>query len=70
MEEFTAVGAVNDLKPGTMKEVEVKGKKVLLARIGDKTYAAEGSLPAYGRRPGKWQAGREYRHLPAPRVAV
>ena len=42
MEEFTVVGAVNDLKPGTMKEVEVKGKKVLLARIGDKFYATEG----------------------------
>jgi nitrite reductase/ring-hydroxylating ferredoxin subunit len=45
MEEFNAVGAVNDLKPGTMKEVEVKGKKVLLARIGDKYYAAEGRCP-------------------------
>lgn len=48
MEEFTAVGAVNDLQSGGMKELEVKGQKVLLARIGDKFYAAEGRCPHMG----------------------
>lgn len=48
MEEFTAVGTVDDLKPGSMKEVEVKGKKVLLARIGDKFYATEGRCAHMG----------------------
>lgn len=48
MEEFTAVGVVDDLTPGGMKEVEVKGKKVLLARIGDRFYATEGRCPHMG----------------------
>ena len=48
MEEFTAVGAVSDLAPGAMKEVEVKGKKVLLARVGEKFYALEGRCAHMG----------------------
>jgi 3-phenylpropionate/trans-cinnamate dioxygenase ferredoxin subunit len=48
MEEFSDVGAVGDLKPGSMKEVAVKEQAVLLARVGDKFYATEGRCPHMG----------------------
>ena len=41
MANFVEVGKTNELKDGTMKEVLAQGREVLLARIGDKYYAAE-----------------------------
>ena len=48
MADFVTVGTVNELAPGTMKEVTVEGAPVLLAKIGDKFYAAQGRCPHMG----------------------
>jgi nitrite reductase/ring-hydroxylating ferredoxin subunit len=48
MADFVAVGTVNDLTPGMMKEVTVDGVPVLLARIDDKFYATQGRCPHMG----------------------
>ena len=48
MADFATVGTVNELNPGTMKEVTVAGVPVLLARIGDRYYAAQGRCPHMG----------------------
>lgn len=42
------IGKVGDVPEGGMKEVEVRGKPVLLARVKDKYYAAEGRCPHMG----------------------
>jgi 3-phenylpropionate/trans-cinnamate dioxygenase ferredoxin subunit len=41
-QEVSSVGALDD---GTMKAVSVEGKKLLLARVGDKYYAADNLCP-------------------------
>jgi 3-phenylpropionate/trans-cinnamate dioxygenase ferredoxin subunit len=48
MADFVTIGTVNDLAPGTMKEVTVGGAPVLLAKIGDKFYATQGRCPHMG----------------------
>ena len=45
MGSFVEVGTTSELKDGTMKEVSVKGKGILLARISGKYYAAGGHCP-------------------------
>ncbi|MFC1986927.1 Rieske (2Fe-2S) protein [Chloroflexota bacterium] len=46
--ESTEVSQVNELKDGTMKIVVVQGQQVLLARVGDKYYAASNRCPHMG----------------------
>ena len=48
MADFVTVGTVNELAPGTMKEITVEGVPVLLAKIGDKFYATQGRCPHMG----------------------
>lgn len=42
------VAAVSDLQNGQMKELEVAGKNLLLARLNDRFYATSGQCPHYG----------------------
>jgi 3-phenylpropionate/trans-cinnamate dioxygenase ferredoxin subunit len=42
MGEFTEVSKIDELKNGTMKEVNVAGHQILLARVGDRYYAVDG----------------------------
>lgn len=42
------VGATGDFTEGTMKAVSVEGRDLLLARVGDKYYAAEERCPHMG----------------------
>ena len=39
------VGIVSDLTDGNMKEVNAQGRAILLARVGDKYYAADARCP-------------------------
>ncbi len=48
MADFVRIGAVNDLAPGTMKEVLVGQTPILVARIGDAYYATQGRCPHMG----------------------
>jgi 3-phenylpropionate/trans-cinnamate dioxygenase ferredoxin component len=48
MADFVEVSGVSSLASGTMKDVMVNGKPVLLARVGDKYYAAQGRCPHMG----------------------
>ncbi len=48
MADFVEVGAIADLAEGKMKEVNVQGKPILLAKIGGKFYAAQGRCPHMG----------------------
>jgi len=41
MGEFTEVSKIDELKSGTMKAVNVAGREILLARVGDKYYAVD-----------------------------
>jgi 3-phenylpropionate/trans-cinnamate dioxygenase ferredoxin subunit len=41
MGEFTEVSKTDELKSGTMKAVNVAGREILVARVGDKYYAAD-----------------------------
>jgi 3-phenylpropionate/trans-cinnamate dioxygenase ferredoxin component len=45
MAEFIEVSAADELKSGTMKAVVVAGREILLARVGDKFYAADKLCP-------------------------
>lgn len=45
MSEYVEVSAAGELEPGAMKAVDVEGKKVLLARVGDDYYAADNVCP-------------------------
>ena len=40
----------NELKDGTMKDVSVNGREILLAKVGDKYYAADNRCPHMGGR--------------------
>jgi 3-phenylpropionate/trans-cinnamate dioxygenase ferredoxin subunit len=44
------IGDSSDLAEGNMKEVVVRGRKMLLARIGDSYYAADNRCPHMGAR--------------------
>ncbi len=48
MGESIEVSQVNELKDGTMKIVVVQGQQLLLARVGDKYYAANNRCPHMG----------------------
>ena len=48
MAQFTKVAKSSEIGAGEMKEVSVQGNKVLLARVGDKYYAAEGRCTHMG----------------------
>jgi 3-phenylpropionate/trans-cinnamate dioxygenase ferredoxin subunit len=45
MGEFTEVSKIDELKNGTMKAVSAAGREILLARVGDKYYAADNRCP-------------------------
>jgi 3-phenylpropionate/trans-cinnamate dioxygenase ferredoxin subunit len=45
MGEFTEVSEIDELKNGTMKSVNVAGRQILLARVGDKYYAVDNLCP-------------------------
>lgn len=48
MGEFVEVSTVDELKDGTMKAVTVGEREILLARVGDKYYAADNRCPHMG----------------------
>ncbi len=48
MAEFTEVAKTEELKSGTMKSVKAGGREILLARVGDIYYAADGRCPHMG----------------------
>jgi nitrite reductase/ring-hydroxylating ferredoxin subunit len=48
MADFIEVANVNDLTPGTMKEITARGQNILLARIGGNYYATQGRCPHMG----------------------
>jgi len=45
MSNFTEVARIEELKSGTMKAVNVAGRQILLARVGDKYYAVDNLCP-------------------------
>jgi len=45
MGEFIQVSKTGELKDGTMEAVNVAGREILLARVGDKYYAADNRCP-------------------------
>lgn len=45
MNEFVDVGAADELADGAMKTVQAKEREILLARVGDRYYAAESRCP-------------------------
>ena len=45
MSKFMEVAKTDELKSGTMKKVVVEGREILLARVGDKYYAADDRCP-------------------------
>ena len=48
MGEFWEVSKTDELKDGTMKAASVAGREILLARVGDKYYAADNRCPHLG----------------------
>jgi 3-phenylpropionate/trans-cinnamate dioxygenase ferredoxin subunit len=48
MGNFVPVAKATELADGTMKEVMVQGRPILLARVGDRYYAADGRCPHMG----------------------
>jgi 3-phenylpropionate/trans-cinnamate dioxygenase ferredoxin subunit len=48
MGKFVEVAKTGDLADSTMKEVTLQGHNILLARVGDKLYAAENICPHMG----------------------
>ena len=48
MGKFIEIGKSGDLVEGTMGEVVVEGRKILLARTGDRYYAADNRCPHMG----------------------
>ena len=50
MGTFVEAGKAGDLKDGAMKEVVVQGREILLARVGNKYYAADNRCPHLGGR--------------------
>lgn len=45
MANFVQAGKTGELEDGTMKEVLAQGREILLARVGDKYYAADNRCP-------------------------
>ena len=48
MMEFTEIARAGELNDGAMKMVMVKDREILLARVGDRYYAAENRCPHMG----------------------
>ena len=55
MSSLVEAGETSELQDGTMKGVTVKGHEILLAKIGDKYYAAANRCPHMG---GKLSKGK------------
>jgi len=55
MAEFIEVAKANDLKPGALKMVKIGDHQFVLARVGDKYYAADNLCPHMG---GNLSAGK------------
>ena len=55
MSSLMEVGKSSELTEGAMKEVLVQGREILLARVGDKYYAADNHCPHMG---GKLSQGK------------
>jgi 3-phenylpropionate/trans-cinnamate dioxygenase ferredoxin subunit len=45
---MTEVGKSGEMKNGTMKEISVDGRKILLARVDDQYYATDNRCPHMG----------------------
>ncbi len=48
MKKFLEVGTTSEFKNEAMKEIEVQGNTIILARVGEKYYAANGRCPHMG----------------------
>jgi len=48
MGRFIEISKSGELAEGTMKEVVAEGRKILLARVGDRYYAADNRCPHMG----------------------
>jgi 3-phenylpropionate/trans-cinnamate dioxygenase ferredoxin subunit len=55
MSSLVKVGKISELEDGAMKEVLVRGKAILLAKIGDSYYAGDNRCPHMG---GKLSKGK------------
>ena len=55
MGNFLQVSKTSELEDGTMKEVLVQGREILLARVADRYYAADNRCPHMG---GKLSQGK------------
>ena len=55
MSSLVGVNKTSELKDGTMKDVSVNGREILLAKVGDKYYAADNRCPHMG---GKLSQGK------------
>lgn len=45
---MTEVGKIGEMKNGTMKEISVDGREILLARVDDQYYATDNRCPHMG----------------------
>jgi 3-phenylpropionate/trans-cinnamate dioxygenase ferredoxin subunit len=48
MAGFIEVAGADELQSGQMKEFDISNRKILLARVGDNYYAADGRCPHLG----------------------
>jgi 3-phenylpropionate/trans-cinnamate dioxygenase ferredoxin subunit len=55
MSDMVEIGRAGELEDGTMKDVMVSDREVLLARVGDNYYAADNRCPHMG---GKLSEGK------------
>ena len=55
MSNLVQVGKITEIEDGAMKEVLIRGKTILLARIRDSYYAADNRCPHMG---GKLSSGK------------
>ena len=55
MSSLVEAGKTGEFQKGTMKDVSVNGHEILLARVGDKYYAADNRCPHMG---GKLSKGK------------
>jgi len=55
MANFVPVGKTGELEDGAMKEVLAQGREILVARVGNKYYAADNRCPHMG---GKLSRGK------------
>ncbi|MFC1864803.1 Rieske (2Fe-2S) protein [Chloroflexota bacterium] len=53
MGQFVPVSKTGELRDGTMQAVNVEGREILIARFGDKYYAADNHCPHMGGKLAK-----------------